>query len=93
MIDTMGKSVFCFAPPGDDPYTKRIFDILLSGCIPVVFTYSAGGGSSWWYSGGPLVSESFPFAEELDWGRLVVEVPHDLREDLCTAVEARCDAR
>jgi hypothetical protein len=31
------KSIFCLCPPGDDPARKALFDIILSGCIPVLF--------------------------------------------------------
>lgn len=34
------NSVFCLCPPGDDPARKALFDIILSGCIPVVFDAS-----------------------------------------------------
>jgi hypothetical protein len=30
-------SIFCLCPPGDDPARKALFDILLSGCIPILF--------------------------------------------------------
>ena len=38
-IDHMRRSRFCLCPGGDTPYTKRFFLALLSGCIPVVFTF------------------------------------------------------
>lgn len=31
------RSIFCLCPPGDDPARKALFDIILSGCIPVIF--------------------------------------------------------
>jgi xyloglucan galactosyltransferase MUR3 len=37
LISSYRRSVFCLCPPGDDPGRKAMFDILLSGCIPVVF--------------------------------------------------------
>ena len=34
------RSIFCLCPTGDDPGRKAFFDIVLSGCIPVVFSPS-----------------------------------------------------
>jgi len=31
------RSVFCLQPPGDMPTRKSVFDVILSGCIPVLF--------------------------------------------------------
>lgn len=31
------SSVFCLCPPGDDPTRKGLIDIIVSGCIPVLF--------------------------------------------------------
>jgi hypothetical protein len=31
------EAVFCLCPPGDDPVRKALFDMILSGCIPVIF--------------------------------------------------------
>ena len=33
-----GKSIFCLNPPGDSDIRKGIFDSILMGCIPVLFT-------------------------------------------------------
>lgn len=30
------RSVFCLSPAGDTPSSARLFDAILSGCIPVV---------------------------------------------------------
>lgn len=32
----MQKSVFCLSPAGDTPSSARLFDAIVSGCIPVV---------------------------------------------------------
>ena len=34
------KSIFCMCPPGDDPGRKALFDMLMMGCIPVLFHHS-----------------------------------------------------
>ena len=31
-----GRSVFCLSPAGDTPSSARLFDAIVSGCIPVV---------------------------------------------------------
>lgn len=36
-IQVYRHSIFCLCPPGDDPARKALFDIILSGCIPVLF--------------------------------------------------------
>ena len=33
-----GKAIFCLNPPGDNDSRKAIFDSMLMGCIPVLFT-------------------------------------------------------
>ncbi|CAE7629915.1 cya, partial [Symbiodinium necroappetens] len=55
---------------------KRLLDVLLSGCLPVVIVFptSLGSGRSWWRAEGPPVEWSLPFPWEIDWERLVVEV-------------------
>ncbi|KAI3807922.1 hypothetical protein L1987_23860 [Smallanthus sonchifolius] len=30
------KSVFCLSPAGDTPSSARLFDAIVSGCIPVI---------------------------------------------------------
>ncbi|XP_045164927.2 uncharacterized protein LOC123528917 [Mercenaria mercenaria] len=37
-IPWMQRSVFCLQPPGDSPTRKSIYDSILSGCIPILFT-------------------------------------------------------
>jgi hypothetical protein len=34
--DGMRKSLFCLSPAGDTPSSARLFDAIVSGCIPVV---------------------------------------------------------
>jgi hypothetical protein len=34
--DGMRKSIFCLSPAGDTPSSARLFDAIVSGCIPVV---------------------------------------------------------
>lgn len=37
-IPWMRQSKFCLQPPGDSPTRKSIYDSILSGCIPMLFT-------------------------------------------------------
>lgn len=37
-IPWMLRSKYCLQPPGDSPTRKSIYDSILSGCIPVLFT-------------------------------------------------------
>jgi hypothetical protein len=34
----MRKSFFCLSPAGDTPSSARLFDAIVSGCIPVIIS-------------------------------------------------------
>lgn len=36
--DGMRKSLFCLSPAGDTPSSARLFDAIVSGCIPVIIS-------------------------------------------------------
>eukprot|EP00439_Symbiodinium_sp_Y106_P022968 s3862_g2.t2 len=75
--EELQQAAFCPVPPGETSGgIKRLLDVLLSGCLPVViiFPTSLGSGRSWWRAEGPPVEWSLPFPWEIDWHRLVVEV-------------------
>ncbi|CAI0414431.1 unnamed protein product [Linum tenue] len=38
VIELFMESEFCLQPPGDSPTRKSVFDSLVSGCIPVLFS-------------------------------------------------------
>ncbi|CAN0907612.1 Probable xyloglucan galactosyltransferase GT20 [Linum grandiflorum] len=38
LVDMFMESEFCLQPPGDSPTRKSVFDSLVSGCIPVLFS-------------------------------------------------------
>lgn len=44
--DMYGKSIFCPCLRGDGPAQKRIFDVWMSGCIPVVLKYNTSHETS-----------------------------------------------
>eukprot|EP00602_Paraphysomonas_sp_CaronLab_P005410 CAMPEP_0185021362 /NCGR_PEP_ID=MMETSP1103-20130426/4054_1 /TAXON_ID=36769 /ORGANISM="Paraphysomonas bandaiensis, Strain Caron Lab Isolate" /LENGTH=455 /DNA_ID=CAMNT_0027552847 /DNA_START=102 /DNA_END=1466 /DNA_ORIENTATION=+ len=56
-ISSYRRSVFCLCPPGDDPARKALFDILLSGCIPVIFHVSSLFNQYLWHIGEKLARE------------------------------------
>ncbi|KAL0329787.1 UNVERIFIED_CONTAM: Xyloglucan-specific galacturonosyltransferase 1 [Sesamum radiatum] len=37
IVELFLESEFCLQPPGDSPTRKSVFDLLVSGCIPVLF--------------------------------------------------------
>jgi hypothetical protein len=41
------SSVFCLEPEGDTPFRKSIYDSLISGCIPVLFSLTTEAVSPW----------------------------------------------
>ena len=52
MFTSMSHSRFCMALPGDAASTRRLSELMLSGCIPV-------------FPGPPY--HSMPFSEQIDW--------------------------
>ena len=55
------SSTFCFQPPGDTPTRKSIFDSLIAGCIPVLFSKSSAYDQYLWHlpQNGSLYSVLF----------------------------------
>ena len=54
----LDRSVFCLAPAGFAPWTKRIFEAIVHGCIPVIIADTI----------------VLPFEDQLDYDKLVVRV-------------------
>jgi len=64
---------------------KRFFDVIMSGCLPVVLAYNTSrveGHKSWFRPEGVSVESSYPFAKglfdesvEIDYESFVVQVP------------------
>ena len=52
LYDLYTDSVFCPVLPGDTTWQRRFFDVILSGCIPVVLRWDipdlSPGNKSWW---------------------------------------------
>ena len=59
-VDTMLKSKFCLVPEGDTPSSRRLFEALAAGCIPVLF--------------GELdkIMSNLPFLNAIDWPSVAI---------------------
>ncbi len=55
----MLDSLFCLVPRGNTPWTRRLFDAIMSGCIPVVLSNAI----------------VFPFESDLDWSLFTLKLP------------------
>eukprot|EP00928_Gymnodinium_smaydae_P086853 TRINITY_DN71269_c0_g1_i1.p1 TRINITY_DN71269_c0_g1~~TRINITY_DN71269_c0_g1_i1.p1 ORF type:complete len:572 (-),score=118.43 TRINITY_DN71269_c0_g1_i1:54-1769(-) len=101
VLEEMFRSVFCPVVQGDVPHQKRLFDSMLTGCIPVVVAFPSHvpGKVSWWLPGGPPVERMVPFPRDIDYRSFVVEVPQavveagGLVEALLRIPEAELEAR
>merc|ERR1719201_3199827 len=60
MIQEMQRAVFCPTPPAENAAagTKRLFDVILAGCLPVVISFETvwGNGVSWFRRDGACLS-------------------------------------
>jgi hypothetical protein len=80
------NSTVCPILAGDECPQKRIFDVMMSGCIPVVFRYDASneqGWPSWYRQHSCSIRVTYPFARGtffgdekagIDWESLVIQV-------------------
>lgn len=52
VLEEMYRSVFCPIVQGDVPHQKRLFDSMLTGCLPVVVTFPShrAGKAAWLHS-------------------------------------------
>ncbi|CAH1777201.1 unnamed protein product [Owenia fusiformis] len=57
LLKTAQRSIFCLQPPGDTPTRKSFYDMLLTGCIPVIFTPHP----SYFYPFQNLIKYNYPF--------------------------------
>ncbi|KAG7568588.1 Exostosin-like [Arabidopsis thaliana x Arabidopsis arenosa] len=49
VMEVFQDSVFCLQPPGDTPTRRSIFDSILAGCIPVLFSPDSVYNQYKWY--------------------------------------------
>lgn len=57
----MLSSTFCWVPRGDNPTSRRIFDAVAAGCIPVVVSDD--------------IARYLPFRWAVDWRAMILQVP------------------
>jgi len=84
------QSVFCFVPPGDDPTRKGIVDVIIAGCIPVLFhpltlhsqypfhlSAKTAAAVSVYIPHG-MISRKIPNKEQLDVVKLLRTIPSEV---------------
>lgn len=82
-VDLMTSSIFCPVVEGDTTFQHRFFDVLVAGCIPVVFTYTV---SNPFKSGKECYAADkadprncleyvYPFSSKINWNDIVVHLP------------------
>ena len=54
------RSAFCLAPAGDTATSRRVFEALAAGCVPV--SMGGGGRCCWW----------IPFHHSVDWSKTML---------------------
>ena len=57
----MLQSTFCWVPRGDNPTSRRLFDAVAAGCIPVVVSDD--------------VARYLPFRWAIEWRAMILQVP------------------
>lgn len=57
--DILQDSTFCFIPAGDTASTRRLFDALAAGCVPIIFNFFQTAASN------------LPFTHSVDWTKIV----------------------
>eukprot|EP00929_Paragymnodinium_shiwhaense_P013235 TRINITY_DN121100_c0_g1_i1.p1 TRINITY_DN121100_c0_g1~~TRINITY_DN121100_c0_g1_i1.p1 ORF type:complete len:2180 (-),score=495.11 TRINITY_DN121100_c0_g1_i1:42-6581(-) len=83
-LEQMMKAVFCPATPAENSAagTKRFFDVLLAGCLPMVTLFKTvwGTGAGWWRRDGSPLEWAMPFPDVINWRFLAVEAPVETLE-------------
>ena len=65
-VQGMLSSIFCLVPEGDTSTTRRLFDALAAGCVPVVIAPMNANLKS--------MTANLPFTNLVDWGRIAIFV-------------------
>ena len=60
LISWFKHSVFCLQPAGDSPTRKSFYDVIMCGCIPVIFNYKD--------------KVKYPFEDKIDYNKLTVKI-------------------
>ncbi|CAJ1392035.1 unnamed protein product [Effrenium voratum] len=77
VLEEMMRSEFCPVVQGDVPHQKRLFDAIITGCLPVVVAFPSHVPKqvSWWLPNGPPAERMVPFWDAVQYRSFVVEVP------------------
>jgi hypothetical protein len=64
------ESTFCPILPGDNSWQRRFFDVILTGCLPIVLYWNNSQGTTWFVPKSldrvsPTIQMSYPFAKGL----------------------------
>ena len=83
------KSVFCPAPAGDSITRKSIFDALVAGCIPVLFSRASLSQYSWHVSSNDLskISLYIPMQDINEGGRNFLDILKSIPNDVITQMQ------
>ena len=83
LVSEMRRAQLCPVVPAENAFNKRLFDVVLAGCLPVVVAHYTlfGSGVSWWHMNGSPVEWVMPFPDLIDWRRLAIEVPAEKFEE------------
>lgn len=57
---TLLRSQFCFVPAGDTPSSRRLFDALAAGCVPIIF------------NDVDVASQNLPFRHTVEWPKIAI---------------------
>jgi len=58
--ETYLRSAFCFVPAGDTPTSRRLFDSIAAGCVPIVLANFDD------------ISRNLPFRGAVDWANIAI---------------------
>ena len=94
-VQGMLSSIFCLVPEGDTSTSRRLFDALAAGCIPIVIADFYGGKEGYLPTQRPgdrAMEANLPFTNLVDWARIAIFVNglHCL-EDGAVVTELACE--
>jgi hypothetical protein len=87
ILQAYQNATFCLILPGDAPIGNRVYDTIMSGCVPVMLKYTDKNGEVAWFKFRKRLVPNhvvYPFAKGIfsddvgiDYGSMVVEVDMD----------------
>eukprot|EP01084_Bolivina_argentea_P286467 491410_1 len=72
-FDQYTKSIFCPILEGDLPGQKRFYDVIVSGCLPVLLQMN---NSKYWY-GKVSINEIYPFNDIIKYDEFIINIDND----------------